>query len=126
MCVAQNIALQRASVVGKTGRATAQILLPFKTGRLNGTGESTISCSWAFLMFKSHRPPLPTRSDPPWVVRYRLEGADETVAESYLTKQNARDRYFTVKQFAGLYFCELREPSGKLWFRDHFFEKGPK
>lgn len=68
--------------------------------------------------------PRPADSSPAqkWTIRYRLPGDGEPIAETYLTKQNARDRYFTVKQFAGLEFCELRGPDGSIWFRDHFFE----
>lgn len=59
-----------------------------------------------------------------WEIRYQLPGQAEPIIEKVGTKQMARDRYFTVKQFAGLNFCELRGPGGKLWFRDHFFNNG--
>lgn len=64
----------------------------------------------------------PARGD--WQIRYRLPGDGEPIIEKMATKQQARDRYFTVKEFSGLEFCELRGPGGKLWFRDHFFSKG--
>lgn len=60
----------------------------------------------------------------PWEIRYQLPDMGEPIIEKLATKQQARDRYFTVKQYAGLEFCELRGPGGKLWFRDHFFNNG--
>jgi len=60
---------------------------------------------------------------PQWEIRYQLAITGEATREFYETKQQARDRYFTVKEFRGLDFVELREPGGRLWFRDHYFSK---
>jgi len=54
-------------------------------------------------------------------VRYQLAPEASPIAEAFETKQLARDRFFTVKKFAGLAFCELRNPRGQIWFRDHYF-----
>lgn len=58
-----------------------------------------------------------------WEIRYQLPDDAEPVTETVLTKQQARDRYFTVKEFKGVRFVELRGPGGKVWFRDHFFPR---
>jgi hypothetical protein len=58
-----------------------------------------------------------------WPVRYQIEGDAEPVREDYETKQQARDRFFTVRQFKGVLFAELRNPDGKIWFRDHYFDQ---
>jgi hypothetical protein len=56
----------------------------------------------------------------PWLVRYRRLNAG-LVEEEIRTKQQARDRFFTVKALGDVEFVELRNPAGQLWFRDKFF-----
>jgi hypothetical protein len=63
---------------------------------------------------------------PRWQIRYQLQIEAAPCSEFYETKQQARDRYFTVKEFSGIEFVELREPGGRLWFRDHFFDAAMK
>jgi hypothetical protein len=56
-----------------------------------------------------------------WVLRYRLDGEADYTVEKYATKSQARDRYYTVREFKMIVFLELRRPDGRLWFRDNWF-----
>jgi hypothetical protein len=81
-------------------------------------------------MFKSgrRRPPVPQSFDsraPQWEVRYLLAVDSEPISEFYATKQMARDRFANVRADTRVDFCELREPNGRLWFRDRSTERRP-
>jgi len=61
-----------------------------------------------------------------WEIRYLLETEAEPVSEFFKTKQMARDRFANIAAAGHVEFCEIRAPSGKLWFRDTYFEKGAR
>jgi hypothetical protein len=63
---------------------------------------------------------IDSATDAPWLIHYsKVDG--EAIQESFQTKQMARDRFFTIKAGGGLSYIELRHPSGRVWFRDHYF-----
>ena len=65
----------------------------------------------------------PTIATGTWVIRYRLAHEAADIVEEFASKQQARDRFFTVREFKDLAFVELRNPGGKVWFRDHWFDQ---
>lgn len=56
-----------------------------------------------------------------WRLRYAVPGMAEPVTEVFATKTLARERLGVVMQFKGLSLLEMRDPFGRIWFRDHFF-----